>query len=207
MEVRLVVRTGPLKNKEIVLPAGETVVGRRKGCQIRVADARVSRQHCKFVFDGRQAVVEDLESANGTLVNGQRVQRAVLKRGDVVQIGGLEFGVAGGAEVADAEVVVLPRPGGEPARSEQESIAGVMAAMAEAETAPTDAGVLPIELDFGAEAKGAVDRPTEVRRAAPKKNQKDSDELVLEEADQAQADSGLLDIRWEPPEEEEKPKK
>jgi pSer/pThr/pTyr-binding forkhead associated (FHA) protein len=40
-----------------------------------------------------QLVVEDLESTNGTLVNGKRISRAVLREGDVLTIGRIDFKV------------------------------------------------------------------------------------------------------------------
>jgi len=102
MDVRLVVQSGARKGQEIVLPKGKITIGRRKGCQVRIADARVSREHCTITFDGSTAVLDDLGSANGTQVNGQRVEQAALKNGDQVLIGGTVFAVVGRAtEVPD----------------------------------------------------------------------------------------------------------
>ena len=80
MEVRLVVQTGAMKDRQIALRTGETVIGRRKGCQVRLGDARVSREHCRITFDGRQVTVADLDSANGTYVNGKRVRKGPSSR-------------------------------------------------------------------------------------------------------------------------------
>ena len=146
MGLRLVVKVGKNKGKEIALPEGETLVGRRKGCNIRLADARVSRQHCRIRYDGKTATIEDLDSANGTLVNGAKVKEAVLKPGDLLQIGGMMFSVAG-EEVPDEAVAVMGPPPGEPGVSQEESIAGAMAAMALAEDEAGDTSA-PIEINF-----------------------------------------------------------
>jgi predicted component of type VI protein secretion system len=200
MEVRLIVRTGANKGREIVLPEGETLVGRRKGCNVRLGDARVSRQHCKIAFDGKTAVIEDLDSANGTLVNGERIKRAALKPGDLLQIGGMMFSVAaGGAEVPDEAVAVMGRPPGGPAASEEESIAGAMAQMAQAEGEDerARAEAMPIELELGPPT-GAADKGT-----APIPVDEEGIELAQEESENASVDEGAIEIEWEPSAEDE----
>lgn len=75
------------------LPAGATrTIGRTAHADFIVDAALVSRVHCRLVADTEdQLTVEDLESTNGTLVNGQRVDRVVLRTGDVLTIGRVEF--------------------------------------------------------------------------------------------------------------------
>src|SRR4051812_17685043 len=50
------------------------VLGRSADCDVEVLDGRVSRQHCAITLDGEEARLEDLGSANGTFVNGQRAR-------------------------------------------------------------------------------------------------------------------------------------
>ena len=204
MQVRLIVQSGVSKGREIALPRGEIVLGRRKGCNIRLSDARVSRQHCKITFDGKAAVIEDLDSANGTLVNGEKVKQARLNLGDLVQVGGIMFSVAGGrAEVPDEAVAVMGRPQGAPTTSEQESITGAMAAMAEAEgeEAGVDIVALPIEVDLavpaGEESEAATD-------AIPV--DEEVIELAQEDTEESSAGDNVLEIEWEPPAENQSDK-
>ena len=69
-------------------PGDSVVLGRDSTqCQFVVRDISVSRCHCKLTVTGDQAQVEDLGSTNGTIVNGERVETAVLSAGDVVEIG------------------------------------------------------------------------------------------------------------------------
>lgn len=71
----------------------DLVLGRSSACDIQVRLEDVSRQHARLYFDksdGRWHV-EDLGSLNGTAVNGEAIQDAVLRAGDVVQLG---FGYA-----------------------------------------------------------------------------------------------------------------
>ncbi|WP_238013200.1 DUF3662 and FHA domain-containing protein [Dactylosporangium sp. AC04546] len=83
-----------------LLPVGSTVIGRGDQATVRLADVRASRQHARLDYDGRQVVLTDLGSANGSLVNGRRVATANLTPGDEIVIGNtrLIFRVDGAAE-------------------------------------------------------------------------------------------------------------
>jgi hypothetical protein len=69
------------------LSTGRNVIGRGTEADIRLPDTGVSRKHVDVVLDGGTAMVEDLGSTNGTLVNGRRVNRQALVDGDVIRIG------------------------------------------------------------------------------------------------------------------------
>lgn len=81
-QARLVGVSGTVKGKVIPLSLGTFVIGRGEECDLRLRDAGVSRVHAKIVAEGPVFVVQDHESRNGTLVNGQPVRRADLKEGD-----------------------------------------------------------------------------------------------------------------------------
>jgi two-component system, cell cycle response regulator len=67
---------------------GEVIIGRSVGAAVRLADDGVSRKHARLVVEQGNVRLEDLGSANGTLVNGTRVVDAcALKDGDQIQIG------------------------------------------------------------------------------------------------------------------------
>lgn len=72
-------------------------LGRTARADFIVEAPLVSRIHCRLKADASdQLVVEDLESTNGTLVNGKPVDRSVLKTGDVLTVGRVEFKVLPG---------------------------------------------------------------------------------------------------------------
>lgn len=72
-------------------------VGRATRADFILDAALVSRVHCRLTADkSDQLIVEDLGSTNGTIVNGRTVSRQVLKPGDVVTIGRVEFAVEQG---------------------------------------------------------------------------------------------------------------
>jgi hypothetical protein len=72
----------------IELLAGENVIGRGLDCRLRFNDATVSRQHVRILVARDGVTLEDLESRNGTKVNGARIAgRQPLADGDVINIG------------------------------------------------------------------------------------------------------------------------
>jgi pSer/pThr/pTyr-binding forkhead associated (FHA) protein len=74
-----------------ILPGSVRTLGRAVGADFIVDAALVSRVHCRFTAtpDG-ELEVRDLESTNGTFVNGQRTEVARLAPGDTVKVGRLE---------------------------------------------------------------------------------------------------------------------
>lgn len=67
---------------------GENILGRSSTAQVKLSDDGVSRKHARIMLQGKQATIEDLDSANGMFVNGQRTKAATLKDGDQIQLGG-----------------------------------------------------------------------------------------------------------------------
>ncbi len=63
------------------------VLGRAVGCDVTFEDVSVSREHARVVRRGGIYYIEDLNSANGTFVNGRRARRAPLRDGDVIMLG------------------------------------------------------------------------------------------------------------------------
>ena len=65
----------------------ELIVGRHHGCDVVLSDPSVSRLHARLVFRDGSWVLQDLESTNGTLVNGVPVGRCALRPGDRLALG------------------------------------------------------------------------------------------------------------------------
>jgi hypothetical protein len=74
-------------DRRVALEPGINVVGRGQDADLRLADTGVSRRHIEIRFDGQSAVLHDLGSTNGTIVNGHRVQSWQLADGDVIRVG------------------------------------------------------------------------------------------------------------------------
>src|SRR5262245_4428615 len=88
MSLQLLVVSGPEQGRAFTLDAGPNLMlGRGQHCHYRLADPRVSRNHCQLLLEGDQVTVVDTGGSGGTLVNGKPVTRHALKVGDVVQVG------------------------------------------------------------------------------------------------------------------------
>ncbi len=72
-------------------PGTETLLGRGSHCHISLEDALCSRVHARLVASGEGWEICDAQSRNGTFVNGQKIDEAILGVGHVVKIGGSEF--------------------------------------------------------------------------------------------------------------------
>src|SRR5262245_51754974 len=75
------------EGQRILLPFGETLIGRSLTCRIRFNDAAISREHLRILVAHGRAEAINL-SANGTLLNGDRLEEpGLLKEGDELQVG------------------------------------------------------------------------------------------------------------------------
>jgi uncharacterized protein YkwD len=92
-------------------------VGRSTECDIQVSEERASRKHFQVESTDRGWAVRDLESSNGTAVNGYAVSRALLTNGDLIEVEGLafRFETDGGAAPARAKRPERPKPSAGPA--------------------------------------------------------------------------------------------
>lgn len=101
-ELRVV--RGTYLGTTVGLSAGTVVIGRSSDCELSLKGAQgVSRRHCKVQYLGNRFVIIDLESRNGTIVNGQSVERKVLEKGDRIEVGDetIEFVVESLNDVRD----------------------------------------------------------------------------------------------------------
>lgn len=75
----------------------KVVIGRDPSCDIHVAIDHLSRRHVELEIRSNQLVLKDLGSANGTFVNGNKVDEATLRPGDKIKLDVLTFEVSGPA--------------------------------------------------------------------------------------------------------------
>lgn len=81
-----------LGHQDFVLPHGIVVLGRDPACLITFLDSLMSRKHARIRCDGEHAVIEDLESRNGTRINGILISGPhSLRDGDRIGIGSSEL--------------------------------------------------------------------------------------------------------------------
>ncbi|MBV8295038.1 MAG: FHA domain-containing protein, partial [Mycobacterium sp.] len=83
----LVVKRGPVAGSRFLLDRPVTSAGRHPGSDIVLDDITVSRRHAEFRLENGEFRVVDVGSLNGTYVNREPVESAVLANGDEIQIG------------------------------------------------------------------------------------------------------------------------
>jgi serine/threonine protein kinase len=69
------------------------VIGRSSECDVVIRASDISKRHCQIILETERVILEDLNSVNGTLVNGERVSLVELLNGDQLTIGGHVFHV------------------------------------------------------------------------------------------------------------------
>jgi pSer/pThr/pTyr-binding forkhead associated (FHA) protein len=92
MDVRLVVEQGRRRLRVVRLRGPATRIGRARGSGVRIPSAEVSRQHCVLRVEDGLVTVEDLDSVNGTFLNGEAVVGCqVVRPGDRLNVGPVTF--------------------------------------------------------------------------------------------------------------------
>ena len=101
----------------------EYVVGRSPGADVVVNDSRCSGRHAVISRRGGRCVIRDLESANGTFVNGDRVREAELRPGDRLSVGQIEFSLSDQPpETADEDLLLARTQLGIPVQSPERRV-------------------------------------------------------------------------------------
>jgi len=83
---QLTIEIGPSAGASFTVEDRATV-GRLKANEIPIKDGSVSRQHARLLVQGNRLLVRDLESANGTFVNEQKIQSGEVHHGDTLRVG------------------------------------------------------------------------------------------------------------------------
>lgn len=117
-------------NREIVVKRFPFVIGRRSDSDHSLPLAFVSRRHCQFTRAGDQVLVQDLESHNGTFVNGQRASSPLpVQNGDELTLGPCPFRVSmlhdtGEMPALESARPVVEQPATRPSHAPVESTVG-----------------------------------------------------------------------------------
>ena len=90
--VQLKVMQGTTAGRDIEIPSPKCLIGRERGCDLKVNSETISRRHCLIITTKKEVVVRDLKSRNGTFVNDiQVVDEVVAANGDVLRVGSKHF--------------------------------------------------------------------------------------------------------------------
>lgn len=112
---RLVLLTEGFTGRSFELKAERSTVGRLEDNNFQIPAPSISGHHCEILLRGSEVVVKDLDSTNGTFINGEQVTELVLQVGQTVRFGSVEARLeasaptgASGKKVLD-KTAVLPQ--------------------------------------------------------------------------------------------------
>lgn len=98
----------PESGQEVTVELGEELsevtIGRNPGNVVRVNNPSISRQHAKVVYENGQCTLVDLDSSNGSYINGNRIRSQVLVDGDRIRVGEFPVDFIAAVDGATAEV-------------------------------------------------------------------------------------------------------
>jgi pSer/pThr/pTyr-binding forkhead associated (FHA) protein len=96
---RLVVLSEGFTGLSHELKVEKTTIGRLEDNVFSLGEPSVSSHHCELVRQGDEYLVRDLNSTNGTFINGEQIKEAVLKAGQILRLGQVEIRLESGAPV------------------------------------------------------------------------------------------------------------
>ena len=109
--LRIKIISGPGWGQFFLDAPGESlIIGRAADCQVVIDDQRLSRRHFRLAWNETLCQLTDLGSANGTWVNGQRIQEAILRDGDEIAAGDSVFRIDGIGESLELLSGATPQP-------------------------------------------------------------------------------------------------
>src|SRR5262245_34349666 len=105
---KLVVLSAGLNGRTHELNVDKTTIGRVEDNTFQIADPSVSSHHCEVLLRGGDIVIKDLNSTNGTFLNGEKISESVVKPGQTFRLGQIEVAVL-------TEGMPIPAPSAAPA--------------------------------------------------------------------------------------------
>jgi len=88
---KLVILTQGLTGRAHELNVDRTTIGRVEDNMFQIAESSVSSHHCEVLLRGSDVVIKDLNSTNGTFINGEQITERVLKPGQTLRLGQVEL--------------------------------------------------------------------------------------------------------------------
>jgi len=100
---KLVVLSEGLTGRSYELKVEKTTIGRLDDNAFQIAEQSVSSHHCEVLLKGDDVLIKDLNSTNGTYINGEKITEKVLKPGQILRLGQIEVRLeADGTSAASA---------------------------------------------------------------------------------------------------------
>jgi len=97
---KLVVLSEGLTGRSYELKVDKTTIGRLEDNSFQISDQSVSSHHCEVLLKGDDVLVKDLNSTNGTYINGEKISEKSLKPGQILRLGTIEVRLEGDGAAA-----------------------------------------------------------------------------------------------------------
>ncbi len=110
---RIVLLSAGLAGRTHELLVDKTTVGRVEDNTLQIPEPSVSSHHCEILLRGSEVVIKDLNSTNGTFINGEKITESVLQPGQTLRLGQIEMRLeteAGSAPVPIPAAAPAPAP-------------------------------------------------------------------------------------------------
>jgi pSer/pThr/pTyr-binding forkhead associated (FHA) protein len=104
---KLVLLSEGLTGRSYELKTEKTTVGRVSDNSFEIPEASVSSHHAEILLRGNDVLVKDLNSTNGTFINGEKIAEAILKPGQILRLGMVEMRLETGEAAAAMRKQVL----------------------------------------------------------------------------------------------------
>ena len=109
-DLKLMLRGGARDGEQLRVEPGQTMtIGRDPSCNYQLLDSRLSRTHFQLTSTKGGLQVEDLDSTNGTFVNGSRITSAHLRAGDTIRVGSTTLTCVA-IDATDSHVAIVDEP-------------------------------------------------------------------------------------------------
>ena len=107
---KLVILNQGMTGRTFEVNVSRTTVGRVEENTLQIFDPSVSSRHAEILLQGSELLVRDLDSTNGTFINGERITEAVLRPGQILRFGQVELKIDDGQPLSATPPVESRNP-------------------------------------------------------------------------------------------------
>lgn len=128
---KLVILNQGMTGRTFEVNVDRSTVGRVEDNTFQIADPSVSSHHAEILLQGADLLIRDLNSTNGTFINGEKISEVILKPGQILRFGQVEIKIDDGSPVtapapAPAPAGGAPAPASAPASSSKKQVDATM---------------------------------------------------------------------------------
>ena len=118
---KLVIQNQGMTGRACELHTDRTTIGRVEDNTFHIADPSVSSHHCEVQLRGSDIVIRDLNSTNGSFINGNKIEESVLKPGQILRLGQVELKLE-----VEGVTAAAPAPGSAPSAPAKKQVDATM---------------------------------------------------------------------------------